>query len=201
MSGSPIVGLLCKAQQEPEIQNDQNAVEFAQVVPDRTRCMGARVHRNRRPYAQARLCWRCANTAPDMLKHDAVEGKGRLSHRNDVGLWSPAAGLRRGPREAFQHHVRIDLDHLLLAETAAGLEPGADAGEHGKDTESRDGRIGYGEFTPGHPAIKDVNQLALVSAAQSDDYAIVPRLKTAQLGIADEDFPLVEQCDSRDGRR
>src|SRR4051794_32184848 len=100
-----------------------------------------------------------------MLKHDPVEGRRDLSHRYDVGLWLPAAGLRRRPHEAFQHHFRIDLDHLLLAETAAGLEPGADAGEHGKDTESCDGRIGYGEFTPGHTAAKDVNQLALVSAA------------------------------------
>src|SRR5947209_3798264 len=72
---------------------------------------------------------------PAMLKHDPVEGRRDLSHRYDVGLWLPAAGLRRRPHEAFQHHFRIDLDHLLLAETAAGLEPGADAGEHGKDTE------------------------------------------------------------------
>src|SRR4051794_21778273 len=34
MIDSPIVGLLCKSQQEPEIQNDQNAVGSDQVVSD-----------------------------------------------------------------------------------------------------------------------------------------------------------------------
>ena len=48
MIDSPIVGFLCKSQQEPEIQNDQNAVGSDQVVSDRTRSMGARVHRNKK---------------------------------------------------------------------------------------------------------------------------------------------------------
>jgi hypothetical protein len=41
MIGNPIVGLLCKSQQEPEIHNDQNAVGLAHVVPDRTRSMNS----------------------------------------------------------------------------------------------------------------------------------------------------------------
>src|SRR4051812_12003785 len=52
MSGSPIIGLLCKSQQEPEIQNNQNAVGSAQVVPEGTRSMGARVHRKKTPEAK-----------------------------------------------------------------------------------------------------------------------------------------------------
>jgi hypothetical protein len=48
MIDSPIVGFLCKSQQEPEIQNDQNVVGSDQVVSDRTRSMRARVHRNKK---------------------------------------------------------------------------------------------------------------------------------------------------------